>query len=140
MIRPVGLLCGIGLSVTACNGPAPSALEDCRTLGSASARDECLATWLPDRFRSDPDGAARITEEEITDARVRDFVYLTVTRRVDPGSYRWCDRIQEKVLEERCRVLVSRPHLHRELVGAPPQRFSPTGQGDPAPTSELPQP
>jgi hypothetical protein len=70
----------------------------------------------PQLFREDPKEAPSIIEEQVGDSLVRDFIWLTVTREVDPGSYKYCERIQESALGERCRVLVSRPHLHRALL------------------------
>ena len=115
-------------------GSSVSRLEDCEKVSDETERNECFARFLPERFRSEADAAAEMVESQITDPQIRDFVYLTVTRTIDPGSYRWCDRIQEPAIKDRCRVLVSRPHLHRELVGAPAPsrgREAPAAQGLP---------
>ncbi len=126
----------IVLLVSACDAGWEK-IEDCAEERSVERRDECYAELLPELFRSDPEGAARMVEERIEDARLRDFVYLEVTRKVDPGSYRWCREIEEELLAERCRVLVSRPHLHRELAGEDaPER--PAGQAAAPPPAELP--
>ena len=118
-----------------CGGGTPSSLEECGEVREEAARNECYARFLPERFRVDADEAAKMVESLITDVEIRDFVYLTVTRTVDPGTYRWCERIQADAIEARCRVLVSRPHLHRELVGAPPKKGR---DGGPAPDGGLP--
>lgn len=130
-----GWLCGAALLflVAACGGQEPSSLEDCAEVSDPQRRDECYAEFLPERFRTDPEGAASMVEERIADPAVRDFVYLAVTRRVDPSTDRWCERIQEPALDQRCRVIVSRPHLHRELVKTPPGKPAP-------PTGAVPPP
>ncbi len=92
-------------------------LEDCANQRKSNQKDECYAELLPELFRSDPEKADGIAQREVSDTQVRDFIYLAVTRKVDPSTLRWCDRIQESVLAERCRVLVNRPHLHRDLLG-----------------------
>jgi len=90
--------------------------EDCEARDPGPLTDECWAAVLPDLFLEDRARAEKLVDARIQDVRIRDFVWLTITRDVDPGSYRWCDRIEDKALADRCRVLVSRPHLHRELV------------------------
>lgn len=118
-----------------CGGASWSSIDDCEKLSAGAKADECWAEYAPDVFREDPARGIEIVEQKIQDPRVQDFVWLTVTREVDPGSYKYCDRIEEEALAERCRVLVSRPHLHRELIkgqgGGPPQG-GPPGGGPPA--------
>lgn len=127
--------------LSACGDGDP--LELCEGKADASARDECYAASLPELFRKDPALGEQLTQEKITDPQLRDFVYLTVTREIDPGSYRWCEKIKEPALAERCRVIVSRPHLHRELLnlgsggtppgGAPPPAGASAPGGAPPP-------
>ncbi len=99
------------------SGCGPAGADACRAMAAGPARDECWGQHAPELFRADPQAAAALVESEVADPQIRDFIYLTVTRDVDPSSYTWCDRIQEPALKARCRVLVSRPHLHRELIG-----------------------
>ena len=99
----------------------PQSVAECPDLSGAQ-RDECYAKYAADLFRQDPGAAEEVINSQVSDSQVRDYIWLTVTREVDPSSYRYCDRIVEPTLGERCRVLVSRPHLHRELQresGAP---------------------
>ena len=119
--------------VAACGSPKWEHLEDCDTVRGSSQRDECFAQMLPELFRTDAERASALVESEVQDQRIRDFIYLAVTRRVDPSTYQWCDKIEEPALKDRCRVLVSRPHLHRELVGPLPD-----GQAHPPPGGALP--
>ena len=105
----------LALLLWACSGSAPTSLADCETMKPGPQADECWAKFLPELFRTDPQRASEQVEKQVQDQRVRDFIWLTVTREVDPGSYKYCEKIEESPLAERCRVLVSRPHLHREL-------------------------
>ncbi|HCH62888.1 MAG: hypothetical protein CL927_16765 [Deltaproteobacteria bacterium] len=113
----LGLAVGLA-GATACS-TGPAGPEDCRSMAAGSARDECWATHAPALFRTatSPEEAVAVIEKQVGDAQVRDFIWLTITREVDPSSFTYCKKIDERALAERCRVLVSRPHLHRELVG-----------------------
>ena len=88
--------------------------DDCKRLAGAD-RDECQA-HAPALFKEDAAAGTRLVDEQVQDQTVKDFIWLTITREVDPTSYKYCDRIQETATAERCRVLVSRPHPHRELL------------------------
>jgi len=129
----IGVKMGFLLAlILACSGGSWSSIEDCEGLSKGPKADECWAEYLPDVFRADAERGIELVETKIEDQRVKDFVWLTVTREVDPGSYKYCERIQEEALAERCRVLVSRPHLHRELMkgqksGGPPGGGPPGG-------------
>ncbi len=127
----------------ACSLGEPSTPSDCESKLSAGAKDECYAKVAPDLFRTDPAAGQKLVEENIADVTVRDFVYLKVTREVDPSTTRYCERIQDRVLADRCRVLVSRPHLHRGLAtppGAPPPGSPPPAGGPPGGSAGGPPP
>lgn len=117
----------------ACTPETYTSVEQCEEMKGGADRDTCYAETLPELYRTNREKAERLTREEVSDPRVRDYVYLTVTRDVDAGSMRYCDMIEETALKERCRVLVSRPHLHRELSGKPAQPFAPGDKGRPGP-------
>jgi hypothetical protein len=95
----------------------PASIADCEAMEPSPERDECYAAFLPDRFAVDPMQAGELTERNIEDPLVRDFVYLQVTRDIDPAGGRWCERISATVVAERCRVLARRPHLQRARLG-----------------------
>lgn len=114
-----------------CSKPHYSTADDCEKISSGADQDTCWAETLPELYRTNRDRAEKLTRESVSDARVRDYIYLTVTRDIDPGSMRYCEMIQEAALKERCKVLVSRPHLHRELSGKPAQPFAPGDKGRP---------
>lgn len=131
--------------VLACSSSAPTTPEDCQGLTDTVARDECYAVVLPPLFRTDPAKGIQLTDNAVSDQTVRDFIWLTVTREVDPNTNKYCDRIKDQVLAERCRVLVSRPHLHRGLVEggrAPktPMGGAPPGMAPPPPPGGVPAP
>ena len=110
----------------ACNTSSWDSSEDCEALSAGERRDDCWSVHAVEIFKTDPDRGVSVVEEQVSEQQIRDFIWLQVTREVDPGSYRYCEKIQEGVLQERCKTLVSRPHLHRELLqGDQP----PGGQG-----------
>ncbi len=130
----------------ACSPVEPTSPSDCEAVLSSSEKDECYAKVAPEVFRTDPVAGQALVEQKIADVTVRDFVYLKVTREVDPSTTRYCERIQDRVLADRCRVLVSRPHLHRGLAtppggaapgsplpGGPPPGAPPAGSGPTTP-------
>lgn len=104
------------LLLPACGSLDPKTPEDCAGIGDTAKRDDCYVKVLPDVFRADPARGVELVDTAVTDPTVKDFIWLEVTRDVDPNSNKYCNRIQDKVLADRCRVLVSRPHLHRDLV------------------------
>ena len=114
--------------------------SDCRALSAGAERDECWAQHAAELFRTNRNEGVRVVQEDVSDQTVRDFIWLTVTREVDPSSYQYCDRIKEPALAERCKVLVSRPHLHRELL-RDREATGPVGaQGGPPPGAGAPPP
>lgn len=118
------------LLLVACGQSQFTSVDQCSDLAAGARQDDCWSQTLPALYGTDRDRAERLTRESVSDPRVRDYIYLTVTRDVDPGSMKYCELIEEAALKERCKVLVSRPHLHRELTGQKPQPFAP-GQGAP---------
>lgn len=105
------------LLLIGCGPERYTSVDQCESLSGGARQDTCWADTLPALFKTDRAKAERLTKERVQDARVRDFIWLSVTRDVDPGSMRYCEFIEEAAMKERCRVLVSRPHLHRELTG-----------------------
>jgi len=123
----VGLLAAV---LSGCGGPDPDSWDDpadCRALTDVTWRDECFSRVAVEVFRADR-AAGEALVGEVADALVRDYIYLAVTREVDPGSPKYCRMIERKELRSRCEMLVRRPHLHRELVGQPP--LGATGPGE----------
>ena len=70
-----------------------------------------------------------IMQQEISNDNVRDYLWLEVTRKVDPTTTKFCQLIQSQTLLKRCQTLVSRPHLHRETL----RQNEKTQQGTPSP-------
>ena len=132
----------------------PSGPEDCRAMAAGTARDECWVAHAPTLFRNTSDSALAITtiQTQVGDSNARDFIWLMVTREVDPSSYQYCRLIEGQALAERCRVVVSRPHLHRDIGGKnrdgakqgagggpPPGGGSPSAGGAPSKGGPPPQ-
>jgi hypothetical protein len=127
----------------ACRPSTPTTPEACASLASDAEQDECYLTVLPSIFKLDPQRAVALTEQSVHDAATKDFIYLTVTRDIDPNSDKYCDRIVDARLKDRCRVLVSRPHLHRDLIhgqNAPLAPLGATGGAGGPPTMAPPRP
>lgn len=127
-VAAVGLLLGMFACSTGPSGP-----EDCPGQPEGEARDNCWLTHATELFRTTDDRTAAIAtiDSQVSDTGVRDFIWLAITREVDPSSFTYCKKIEEQALAERCRVLVSRPHLHRELVGGGGEQKG--GPGGPPP-------
>ena len=119
----LGFLCLI-----ACQQNAPQTQSDCQALSGAKAIDACLASVAVQVVKADG-SAAEALLGSIQDPLVRDYVLLSFTREIDPSTSHWCHQIESKQFRSRCRVLVARPHLHRELVGGAPGRPPPGTQG-----------
>ena len=79
-------------------------------------RTSCMEVTIVDAFRADPVRGEQVIEEEVGDQRLRDFMWYIVTKEVNPGSPQYCEKIETAQLAERCRAIVQRPHLHRELL------------------------
>jgi hypothetical protein len=117
------------LGLLACPPADPKIPADCASVLSQGAKNECYAKVAPELFRTDPEAGIKLVQTEITDTTIQDFVFLKVTREIDPSTPRYCELIQDKVLADRCRVLVSRPHLHRGLTA--PEGQQPDGPQNP---------
>lgn len=96
-------------------------VADCESL-SAPSQDECFLQVGVELAKNDEAAGVAIVER-ISDPLVLDYAWHSLTRDVDPTSYRWCEKITNEKLADRCRVIVSRPHMHQHLIdhdGAPP--------------------
>ena len=127
--RPLATLAigGLLLQAAGCTGAPPTTAEECAALRSTADRDECYLVVTPLVFKADPKAGITMVETGITDPLTRDMAWYNVTKQVDPHSNKYCDRIQDATLADRCRQVVSRPHLHRELTGK--QGGPPPGPG-----------
>ncbi|MDP2315414.1 MAG: hypothetical protein Q8P41_21125 [Pseudomonadota bacterium] len=135
------LLLAVGAGLSGCSGAEPTSAADCAPMSAGPERDECYLKVVPNVFKADPAAGITMVETGISDALTRDMAWYNVTKLVDPHSNKYCDRIQDQTLANRCRQVVSRPHLHRELTGQdaggpgrPPQ------PGAPKPGPEGPPP
>ena len=83
---------------------------------AGTERDACLQEKIVESFREDPERAEQIISEQDNAEGLRDFMWYLITREVDPNSNRFCEKIESPALGERCRAIVARPHLHRDLL------------------------
>ena len=84
-------------------------------MGAGDRRDSCYAEVAVQMFQEDPAAATVRIESDVQDVRIRDFIWLTVTREAAPDTTTYCKRIRTAAIAERCNVLVRRPHLHRAI-------------------------
>ena len=100
----------------ACWAETWNSADDCEGLSKGPNKDQCWSVHLVEVFKEDLESGDRIAQAQITDSRIRDFIYLSVTREIDPSTTKWCDKMVDTALKSRCQVLVSRPHLHRDVL------------------------
>jgi hypothetical protein len=105
------------LVLLACPSAEPTSHEACASL-SGAARDDCYTRTLPVVFCTDVDAGVKLVEDQVADPVVRDFIWLEVTTKVAPQTPRWCERIADSALKERCITVVRRPHLHRDVASS----------------------
>lgn len=100
----------------ACASNSWKSASDCAKLSAGAERDNCWAAHIVEVFSDDVKKGEGIVETEIEDETVRDFIWLMITREYDPSTNKYCKKIQEAVLADRCHTLVVRPHLHRGML------------------------
>ena len=93
-----------------------SSAEDCLSLPVGANKDNCLSTHIVDVFKADPVKGVAVVKNEISEQPIRDFIWLKITREYNPATREYCDLIEDKILQERCHSLSSRPHLHRDIL------------------------
>lgn len=98
--------------------PAPKqhTPEECASLPMGVEKDDCWGNCIIEVFSADSQKGMQIMESEISNPKVRDFLWLEITRKINPTTMTYCKKIADKDLFNRCQTLVSRPHLHRESL------------------------
>ena len=99
-----------------CTQSSWSSADDCRQLDMGQERDNCWSVHIFQVMESNPQEGIDIIQKEISDEKVKDFLWLETTREVDPTTMKYCKLISNKSIFERCKLLVSRPHLHRDTL------------------------
>ena len=101
----------------ACQTQTWSSAEDCEELPMGPNKDQCWSVHLMEIFKDDLETGDRIAQAQIQDSRDSRF-YLPQCDCVkfEPSTTKWCDKMTEAAMKERCQVLVSRPHLHRDVL------------------------
>ena len=110
-----------------------STQKDCASLPAGDVKDDCYGHFIVEIFKADSNRGMDIMQQEISSDSVRDYLWLELTRKVDPTTTKFCQLIQSQTLMKRCQTLVSRPHLHRETLrqNDKPQKGTPTPQRKP---------
>ena len=102
------------LPFLACSQTTWSSAEDCYTLSKGEARDDCFSHHVVTMLNSNAPKTEQDIATLIHDPLVRDYIWLKATREYNPASQKYCQKIQDKTLKERCITLVRRPHLYKE--------------------------
>ena len=107
------------VALSGCTGSSSKAwttVEDCSALELGDVKDDCWGHFIVEVYKKDAKRGMEIMQQEISNDSVRDYLWLEITRKVDPTTTKFCQMIQSKNLLKRCQTLVSRPHLHRETL------------------------
>lgn len=137
-----GMLLYTCLLLTACqssSGKGWTTQEDCAALTSGDSKDDCYGHFIVDIFKEDSQRGMKIMNEEISNESVRDYLWLEITRKVDPTTTKFCQLIKTETLKKRCQTLVSRPHLHRETLRKNEQNQRGKGQQNNGQKNKTPQ-
>ena len=94
----------------------PTSPEACEKMGMGAQKDDCWSEHAITIFHQDESRGVALVETQITDQRIADYIWLTVTRDYNPSSKVYCNKIADSALKKRCLVLVNRPHLHRDIL------------------------
>ncbi len=104
------------LPFLACTQTTWSTAEDCYALSKGEARDDCFSHHVITLLQNNAQKTEQDVATLIHDPLVRDYIWLKVTREYNPVSQKYCQKIQDKTLKERCVTLVRRPHLYKEQL------------------------
>ena len=104
------------LTLACDNSTVPRSSEDCMGMNKGELRDDCWSNHILSVFEENEKRGTDILNDHISDPQVADYLWLMVTRDYNPSTRKYCDRIMNSALKERCMVLVSRPHLHRDIL------------------------
>ncbi len=89
---------------------------DCSQLSQGEERDDCWSTHILELVKKNEKQAIKVVEEQVESQQIKDFIWLQITREYNPATRKYCAKIQDKALAKRCQTLVSRPHLHRDIL------------------------
>ena len=106
----------IVVPVSCTPSPKQNIPEECASLPMGVEKDDCWGNCIIEVFSADSQKGMQIMESEISNPKVRDFLWLEITRKINPTTMTYCKKIADKDLFNRCQTLVSRPHLHRESL------------------------
>ena len=87
---------------------------DCGSLFGQD-RENCFADTILKTYETDPKHTLQILDKEISSSTY-DFLLMELTRKYHPQSRHLCQKMKDVTLQERCMIMVSRPHLQRKKM------------------------
>ena len=87
---------------------------DCESL-LGSHRETCFADAILRQYETDTQNMLQLVDRELSSS-THDFILMELTRQYHPQSRHLCQKIIDTMLQERCMMMVSRPHLQRKKM------------------------
>ena len=78
-------------------------------------REACFADRILQQYESEPQNMLLLLDKKLSSTK-HDFVLMELTRQYHPQSRHLCQKITDSILQERCMMMVSRPHLQRKKM------------------------
>ncbi len=89
--------------------------SNCDYYFDTQSRENCYTDKIMSQYKEKPKEALFLVDEELT-STTRDFVLMELTREFHPQSRHLCMKMADQILQERCLMMVSRPHLQRNKM------------------------
>ena len=88
---------------------------NCDSYFDTQSRENCYTDKIMSQYKEKPKDALKLVDEVLTPT-TRDFVLMELTREYHPQSRHLCVKMVDQLLQERCLMMVSRPHLQRKKM------------------------
>ena len=89
--------------------------SNCDYYLDTQSRENCYTDKIMSQYKEKPKEALILVDEELTPT-TRDFLLMELTREYHPQSRHLCMKMVDQLLQERCLMMVSRPHLQRKKM------------------------
>ena len=89
--------------------------SNCDYYLDTQSRENCYTDKIMSQYKEKPKDALKLVDEVLTPT-TRDFVLMELTREYHPQSRHLCVKMVDQLLQERCLMMVSRPHLQRKKM------------------------
>ena len=89
--------------------------SNCDYYFDTQSRENCYTDKIMSQYKGKPEEALSLVDEVLT-STTRDFVLMELTREFHPQSRHLCMKMADQILQERCLMMVSRPHLQRNKM------------------------